>query len=92
MLNLAPLRPLSWAAALSLTAALALTAPVAAQDGNLKDKFEPKAQATRDAKHTAGERALNDAIKDFYAKREFKPLWFDELIQMTQRLLRTNGE
>jgi L,D-transpeptidase YcbB len=78
MLNLAPLRPLSWAAALSLTAALALTAPVAAQDGNLKDKFEPKAQASRDAKHTAGERALNDAIKDFYAKREFKPLWFDD--------------
>ena len=77
MSNQAHLRPLSWAAAIFVTAALALALPAAAQDGNLKDKFEPKAQAQRDAKHTAGERALNDAIKDFYAKREFKPLWFD---------------
>jgi murein L,D-transpeptidase YcbB/YkuD len=78
MLNQARLRPLSWAAAFSVTAALALALPVQAQQGNLKDKFEPKAQAQRDARHTAGERALNDAIKDFYAKREFKPLWFDD--------------
>lgn len=78
MLNQAPLRPLSWATVLSVTAALAIALPAAAQDGNLKDKFEPKAQARRDAKHTAGERALNDAIKDFYAKREFKPLWFGD--------------
>lgn len=77
MFNQAPLRPLPWAAALSVTAALALALPAIAQEGNLKDKFEPKAQAQRDARHTAGERALNDAIKDFYAKREFKPLWFD---------------
>lgn len=77
MLNLAPLRPLSWAAVLCLTAALALPLTAAAQDGNLQDKFEPKAQAQRDAKHTAGERALNDAIKDFYTKREYKPIWFD---------------
>lgn len=79
MLNQAPFRPLSWAAAFSVTAslALALALPARADDGNLKDKFEPKAQAQRDAKHTAGERALNDAIKDFYAKREYKPLWFD---------------
>ena len=77
MLNQAHLRPLSWAAAFAVSAALVLPLPAAAQDGNLKDKFEPKAQAIRDAKHTAGERALNDAIKDFYSKREFKPLWFD---------------
>jgi murein L,D-transpeptidase YcbB/YkuD len=77
MLIQATLRPLSWAAALSVSAALAFGLPAQAQQGNLKDKFEPKAQAQRDAKHTAGERALNDAIKDFYAKREFKPLWFD---------------
>jgi L,D-transpeptidase YcbB len=77
MLKIAPLRPLSWAVALSLTAALALPLTAAAQDSNLKDKFEPKAQAARDSKHTAGERALNDAIKDFYTKREFKPVWFD---------------
>ena len=91
MPNQATLRPLSWAAALSVTAALALALPAAAQDGNLKDKFEPKAQARRDAKHTAGERALNDAIKDFYAKREFKPLWFDDggLSQRGKALLAT---
>ncbi|MFO0988874.1 MAG: L,D-transpeptidase family protein [Alphaproteobacteria bacterium] len=77
MLTPATLRPLSWAAALSVTAALAFGLPARAQEGNLKDKFDPKAQAQRDARHTAGERALNDAIKDFYAKREFKPLWFD---------------
>ncbi len=77
MLSQATLRPLSWAAALSVSAALAFGLPAQAQEGNLKDKFEPKAQAQRDSKHTAGERALNDAIKDFYAKREFKPLWFD---------------
>jgi murein L,D-transpeptidase YcbB/YkuD len=77
MLNQAPLRPLSWAVALAVSAVLALPPTAAAQDGNLKDKFEPKAQAARDAKHTAGERALNDAIKDFYAKREYKPLWFE---------------
>ncbi len=77
MLNQAPLRPLIWAAALSVTAALAFPLSAVAQDGNLKDKFEPTAQVARDARHTAGERALNDAIKDFYAKRDFKPLWFD---------------
>jgi len=78
MLNQAPLRPLSWAAAIAVTAALALPFPAAAQGANLKDKFEPKEQASRDAKHTAGERALNDAIKDFYAKRDFKPIWFED--------------
>jgi L,D-transpeptidase YcbB len=77
MLKQAHLRPLSWAAALSVVAALALPQAGLAQNGNLKDKFDPKSQAQRDAKHTAGERALNDAIKDFYSKREFKPLWFD---------------
>lgn len=77
MVTPATLRPLSWAAVLSVTAALAFGLPARAQEGNLKDKFDPKAQAQRDARHTAGERALNDAIKDFYAKREFKPLWFD---------------
>ncbi|HEY7610210.1 MAG TPA: L,D-transpeptidase family protein [Alphaproteobacteria bacterium] len=89
MLNQAPLRPLSWAAAIALTAALALPFPAVAQDGNLKDKFEPKAQASRDAKLTAGERALNDAIKDFYAKRDFKPLWFEggEVAPRTKALL-----
>src|SRR5262245_44342856 len=77
MLIQALLRPLPWAAAFSITATLALPFSAAAQDGSLKDKFEPNAQAQRDAKHTSGERALNDAIKDFYAQREFKPLWFD---------------
>jgi murein L,D-transpeptidase YcbB/YkuD len=78
MLNQTTLRPLSRAVAISVTAILALAVPAGAQQGNLKDKFEPRAQAQRDARHTAGERALNDAIKDFYAKREFKPLWFDD--------------
>jgi murein L,D-transpeptidase YcbB/YkuD len=77
MFTQAHLRPLSWAAALSVAAVLALPLAATAQESNLKDKFEPKAQAQRDAKHTAGERALNDTIKDFYAKRDFKPIWFE---------------
>jgi len=78
MLNQLALRPLAWAAAFALSAAL--TYPVsdaAAQALNLKDKFETKTPPAKDAARTAEERVLNDAIKDFYAKREFKPIWFE---------------
>lgn len=78
MLNQIALRPLAWAAAIALSATL--TYPVsdaAAQVLNLKDKLETKTPPGKDAARTADERALNDAIKDFYAKREFKPIWFE---------------
>src|SRR5262249_8806243 len=42
------------------------------------DKLETKSESSREAaQRTAAERQLNDAIREFYDKREFKPLWFD---------------
>src|SRR5262249_12609626 len=76
MLTQIPLRPPAWAAAFAVTTALAL--PAAAQTVTLKDKLETNAQSSKEAEQrTSAERALNDAIRDFYAKREFKSLWFE---------------
>jgi len=77
MLNQSASRPLSWAAALAL-AALAFAAPASAQGVNLKDKLDSKKEIAKDAAaRAADERVLSDAIRDFYSKREYKPLWFD---------------
>jgi len=77
MLNQSALRPLILVAAFAF-AALASVAPAAAQGVNLKDKLDPKAEIAKNAAATkADERVLSDAIRDFYSKREFKPIWFD---------------
>jgi murein L,D-transpeptidase YcbB/YkuD len=79
MLNQHALRPLAWAVATVFATLSVPLADAAAQALNLKDKFEPKARATKDdARRTAAERALNDTIKDFYAKRDYKPIWFED--------------
>jgi murein L,D-transpeptidase YcbB/YkuD len=77
MLNQTARRPLAWAAAFALSTLLAFPVSNAgAQALNLKDKFENKTPA-KEPQRTAEERAVNDAIKDFYAKRDYKPIWFE---------------
>lgn len=73
-------RPPVWAVALALSAALALPQSGAhAQNDGLKDRLESKTRSSQlAAARTAEERALNDAIRDFYTKREFKPIWFGD--------------
>ncbi|MGH7004291.1 MAG: hypothetical protein ACREIP_10120, partial [Alphaproteobacteria bacterium] len=77
MLNHSAFRPRFTVAALAI-AALAFSAPASAQGVNLKDKLDSKAQIAKDAAaRTADERVLSDAIRDFYSRRDFKPLWFE---------------
>ncbi|MCW5770922.1 MAG: L,D-transpeptidase family protein [Rhodospirillaceae bacterium] len=74
------LRPITWAAALALTAAFVLgSAGTFAQTADLKDRLDPKSRSAKElASRTSEERALNDAIRDFYAKRDYKPIWFGD--------------
>lgn len=70
-------RPLLWLASISILALAA--APGWAQDkGGLKERLESKTQTAREAAtKSAVERAVNEAVREFYAKRDFKPVWFD---------------
>lgn len=77
MLHTIASRPLPWAAALALATSV-FAGPALSQGVNLKDKLEQKKEIAKEAAYRASdEKTLSDGIRDFYSKREFKPLWFD---------------
>jgi murein L,D-transpeptidase YcbB/YkuD len=59
---------------------LVLGSPAFGQQGSgIKERLDERLGAIKDATTKATvEKSLNEAIRDFYAKREYRPLWFDD--------------
>jgi murein L,D-transpeptidase YcbB/YkuD len=46
---------------------------------SLREKLDTKVAGLKDAAvKSANEQAIADAIKDFYSRRDFRPIWFDD--------------